>query len=94
MLSALGLARAIEDGELTPAHLRMAEIPDGSEPLFVGFIKFPIVRIENIYVLPGIPEIFREKFVALKDVFAGEPYFLRVLYLQVAESSIAPPGSQ
>jgi molybdopterin-biosynthesis enzyme MoeA-like protein len=67
----------------------MAEVPEGAAPIFRGEVRFPVVRVENIFVLPGIPEIFREKFLAMKDLFAVDPYFLKVVYLQANESAIA-----
>lgn len=77
-------------GELTPAHLKMAEVPQGAEAIFAGVIRFPVIRVENVYVLPGIPEIFCEKFVALKELFLDAPYFLRTIYLRDIETAIAP----
>ena len=69
---------AIEDmirqyvrGPLNEAHLKMAEVVEGTE-LESGHLRFPTFRVENIYVLPGIPEIFREKVVALRDPGHGD----------------------
>lgn len=76
--------------EMTPAQMKMAEVPEGAEAITVGAIRFPVVRMRNVYVLPGIPELFHDKFAALRTEFAGDPYFLRVLYVQVLESAIAP----
>ena len=59
-------------GPLNEAHLKMAEVVEGTE-LECAELRFPTFRVENIYVLPGIPEIFREKVVALRDRFAGAP---------------------
>jgi molybdopterin-biosynthesis enzyme MoeA-like protein len=47
------------------------------------------LRVENIYVLPGIPEIFREKFLALRERFAADPFHLRIVYTREMESVIA-----
>ena len=71
------------------AHLKMAEVPQGAEAVYQGDLKFPIVRVENIFIIPGIPEIFRDKFLAMKSMFAVDPYFLRVVYTSATESSIA-----
>lgn len=86
---------AIEDmirqyvrGPLNEAHLKMAEVVEGTE-LESGHLRFPTFRVENIYVLPGIPEIFREKVVALRDRLAGDPFHLRIIYLREMESAIA-----
>src|SRR5712691_3132226 len=46
-------------GELNDAHLKMAEVPDGAELMADGELVFPAVVVRNIYILPGVPEIFR-----------------------------------
>ena len=30
-----------------------------------GRLGFPTVKVENFYILPGIPELFEQKFKAL-----------------------------
>jgi molybdenum cofactor synthesis domain-containing protein len=81
--------RELVGERVNAAHLKMAEVPQGAEAIFEGDLKFPIVRVENVFVLPGIPEIFREKFLAMKSRFAVDPYFLRVVYTTATESSLA-----
>jgi FAD synthetase len=75
--------------KVNEARLKMAEIPEGAELVFEGSVSFPILLVENIYILPGIPELFREKFLAMKGRFAVDPYFMRVIYTRAIESSIA-----
>lgn len=81
--------REYSGAKIDAARLKMAEIPEGAELVFEGSLNFPIVRAENIYILPGIPELFREKFLAMKTRFAVDPYFMRVIYTRAVESSIA-----
>ncbi len=81
--------REFTRGDLTPPKLKMTEVPEGAEPIFDGAIPFPVVRIENIYILPGIPDLFREKFVAIRSRFEVDPYFVRVVYSSAPESRIA-----
>ena len=81
--------REYSGAKINEARLKMADIPEGAELVFEGSLNFPIVRSENIYILPGIPELFREKFLAMKARFAVDPYFLRVIYTRAIESSIA-----
>ncbi|MDA8087115.1 MAG: molybdopterin-binding protein [Nitrospiraceae bacterium] len=69
--------------------LRMAELPRGAEVIELNGINFPPVRVENVYVFPGIPEFLRKKFLALKERFRGEPYHLRRIYLNGEECLIA-----
>lgn len=74
---------------LNAAHLRLAEVVEGTELEDAETLRFPTFRVENIYVLPGIPEIFREKVLALCDRFGGDPFHLRIVYLRAVESAIA-----
>jgi len=81
--------REFSGERINEARLKMAEVPEGAELVFEGNVSFPTIQLANIYILPGIPEIFREKFVALKSRFAVDPYFLRVIYTRAIESTIA-----
>jgi FAD synthetase len=81
--------RAYSGDRITDARLKMADIPEGAELVFEGNLDFPIVLVQNIYILPGIPELFRDKFLAMKSRFAVDPYFMRVIYTRAIESSIA-----
>ncbi len=78
------------DGDLTPAHLKMAEVPAGAELVADEHFRFPTVMIENVYVLPGIPEIFKAKVAGLRDRLRGQPWYLRQVYVSSDEAAIAP----
>jgi FAD synthetase len=71
------------------AHLKMAEVPEGAELLMDERLRFPTIKVENIYILPGIPEILQQKFLALKDRFVVDPYYLKIIYTSEIESTIA-----
>jgi molybdenum cofactor synthesis domain-containing protein len=74
---------------LTEAALKMAEIPEGAELLADGAVRFPTILMRNVYILPGVPEIFRRKFEALRERFRDQPIFLRNVFVSVGEGSIA-----
>ena len=73
--------------QLNEARLRMAEVPEGAE-LLAHDLSFPAVMIRNIYILPGIPEIFREKFEAIKERFRSAPFHLRSIYVSIGEGRL------
>ena len=74
---------------LNDAHLKMAEIPDGAE-LFAGdSVRFPTIVMRNVYVLPGVPEIFRRKFDAIRERFRDVPIHLRNVFVRVGEGVLA-----
>jgi len=80
--------------KVSAARLKMTETPDGAELIFGGQLNFPTICVDGIYILPGIPELFRDKFESIRHRFAGTPYHLRVLYSCEYESTIADSLSQ
>jgi FAD synthetase len=71
------------------ARMRMADVPDGSELIVDHRLGFPTIKCENVYILPGIPEILEQKFLALKERFTASPYHLRVVFSRDGEGAIA-----
>ena len=74
---------------LTEATLRMANVPEGAFLLQRGKMWFPVVGVENVYIFPGVPEILRAKFQAIKEIFREDPFFLKEVFLLADESEIA-----
>jgi molybdenum cofactor synthesis domain-containing protein len=75
--------------KVNDARLKMSEVPEGAELIYGGTLAFPTIKIGNVYVLPGIPEILQSKFLALCDRFSGTPFHLRVVYTREGEGTIA-----
>lgn len=69
--------------------LKMADVPEGAELVGDKDDFFPTVHIANVYVLPGIPEIFETKVRALGERFRSAPYHMRQVYVAAYETSIA-----
>jgi molybdenum cofactor synthesis domain-containing protein len=69
--------------------MKMAEIPEGAVLNAAGDMRFPTVQLENIYILPGIPQIFEAKLAALLGRFATDPYYMRAIYTSAGEGTIA-----
>lgn len=57
-------------------HLRMALLPKGAELVTTEAASWPLVRVENIYILPGLPQIFHRKMQALAEVLGQDAPFL------------------
>jgi molybdenum cofactor synthesis domain-containing protein len=74
---------------LTEAALRMAEIPEGAELVVAGDLRFPNVAMRNVYVLPGVPEIFRRKFDAMRERFRDAPIHLKNVFVRIGEGTLA-----
>jgi len=84
-----GKLREFFKDKINEARLKMAEVPDGAELILDQRFGFPTVTCENIYILPGIPEIFEQKLAALKERFSATPYVLHVIYTRDGEGAIA-----
>jgi FAD synthetase len=84
-----GKLREVFGDKINEARLRLSEVPEGAELIVDGRLGFPTIKCENIYILPGIPEILVKTFEALRDRFAASPYFLRVVYTREGEGAIA-----
>lgn len=76
-------------GALTEANLKMTEIPDGAELVSGESARFPTILMHNVYVLPGVPEIFRRKFDAIRERFRGQPILLKNVFVRIGESTLA-----
>lgn len=81
--------RARRGPALPTAALRLAEIPEGATLVQTPGTWFPVIEVEGIYLLPGIPELFRMHLDALAERYAGPPFVLRCLYLSCGETAIA-----
>jgi molybdenum cofactor synthesis domain-containing protein len=76
-------------GTVTEAALRMAEIPEGAELVTGGTLRFPTILMRNVYILPGVPEIFRQKFDALRERFRDQPIHLKNVFVRIGEGTLA-----
>jgi molybdenum cofactor synthesis domain-containing protein len=76
-------------GEMTERHLRLADVPDGSELCYGTDPLWPVVRLDNVYILPGVPQLFRRKFLAVRDRFQAGQFHLGRVYVTSDEASIA-----
>jgi len=75
---------------INEARLRMADAPDGSELIRAEGLRWPVLATENVFVLPGVPELFRSKFEAIRERFRGEPFYTSAIYTREDEFDIAP----
>ncbi len=67
------------------AGLKMAEVPDGAVLNAAHDLRFPTVQLENVYILPGIPQIFEPKLLALAGyILPGIPQIFEPKLLALA----------
>jgi molybdopterin-biosynthesis enzyme MoeA-like protein len=73
----------------TPGHLRMARIPEGACQLTLPDMPWPTTMIGNVWVLPGVPEVFRSKLAVVRTCLTGGHCFhTRTAYLTVDEPEL------
>ena len=77
------------DMKLDDAGLRMARVPCGAELIRTKSMSYPVLRVRNVYVLPGVPKLFRSKFEAISDRFAGPPVHTDRIFTLQLETEIA-----
>ena len=75
--------------KVNEARLKMSEVPEGAELIYGGALAFPTMKVENVYILPGIPEILQSKFLSIRETFSADPFFLRIVYTREGEGAIA-----
>ncbi|HUY19638.1 MAG TPA: molybdopterin-binding protein [Candidatus Binataceae bacterium] len=76
-------------GRSNPARLKMAEIPEGAILNHASELWFPTVQLENVYILPGVPQLFEPKLRMIAERYRSDPFFIRVIYTSATESIIA-----
>ena len=74
---------------LVERNLRMADLPAGTTLIEGPQLRWPMPRLHNVYILPGIPEIFRRKFLAIRELFRDAPFHLRQVFVRGEEGEIA-----
>ncbi len=84
------MIRTFWGSRCTEDALRMADVPRGARLVSGGDGLLPAVAVENVYLLPGIPELFRAKLGTLRRNLTGTPSLLGSVYLRSDESGIAP----
>lgn len=74
--------------DLDESHRRLARVPAPAELHWFND-SFPLVQVNNVYVLPGVPRLLRKKFAALLPRLAGEPQHQRQFTITQDELSFA-----
>jgi molybdenum cofactor synthesis domain-containing protein len=94
------LLRAGIGPRLHERDLRMADIPAGARleygpagrPATPGQAhgrSWPVIVVNNVWILPGVPSIFRRKFETVRELFRAAPIHARAVYSREGEGPIA-----
>lgn len=85
-----GLIRGYWKERVTDGHLRMADVPEGAELLTTPEMPWPAITVDNVFVLPGVPEVFRMTLRTVQGrIGADVPFVSRALYTTCDEGEIA-----
>jgi molybdenum cofactor synthesis domain-containing protein len=87
--STMKLLRARYGDRLNAARTRLAEVPEGARVEFHEGYLFPVISLENVTILPGVPSLLREGFTRIRDRFRVAPIFSRALYFTLGEGALA-----
>ena len=69
----------------------MAKMPMGVELIYNPKTAAPGFKLNNIFVLPGVPIIMEQMFInILKDIKKGKPKKITTINTDLYESKIAP----
>jgi molybdenum cofactor synthesis domain-containing protein len=74
---------------LSEEAMRLADAPEGAVLLPQEGTWFPVLTVDDIFLLPGVPQLFRLQLETVLKRLPGTPVHLRTLYLRLGESTIA-----
>ena len=80
----------MRSGEMNEARMRMATFPEGVELISNPVSAAPGYRIENVFVLAGVPQIMQAMFDGMKHhLSGGRRMRARAVHVHLAEGAIA-----
>jgi molybdenum cofactor synthesis domain-containing protein len=78
--------------EANEARLRMARVPDGASLIYNRVSKAPGFRIDNVFVLAGVPKVMQAMMDEIAPQLAGGvPVLSRTIRFEGGEGDIAKP---
>jgi len=77
-----------KDG-MNEGRRRMSRVPEGARLIRCEKSIAPGVRIGNVYVLAGVPDIFASQLAVILDDFGGQGFERREIEVELPESSFA-----
>lgn len=70
--------------------VKMTHLPEGSVLISDAVVPWPVIRVGNIFVLPGVPPLFEKKLESLFPLFQSDPFHTARLHVDGRESLLAP----
>jgi molybdenum cofactor synthesis domain-containing protein len=85
------MLRGYYGDRLTESHLLMARIPDGARLVASSRSSWPAAVMQNVWVLPGVPEIFQAKQVLIRSELSGGVPFISLAVLTTLDEGQLKP---
>lgn len=85
------LKKYYPEGEFNASRQKMAKMPSGIDLIYNPMTAAPGFKLNNIFVLPGVPKIMEQMFLnILKNLNKGKPKKISTINTDLYESKIAP----
>ena len=85
------LLRKVYGERLTDAHLLMARVPVGALLCGSPEVEWPTPVMNNVWILPGIPDLFKLKLLTARAWLRGPTSFVtRALFVRMEEPFLKP----
>jgi molybdenum cofactor synthesis domain-containing protein len=85
------MIRSYYGDRTTEGHLRMALAPAGALLHASEQVRWPITVMRNVWVLPGIPEVFEMKLSIIEGVLGADaPFLSRAVFTNMDEGALKP----
>lgn len=68
---------------------RLADAPEGAQLWVHEGARFPVLTCDGVFLLPGVPSLFRLQLEAVLARLSGRPLVLTTVFLNVAEPVLA-----
>lgn len=93
LVESISSAYQMKKSDLNEFHLRMAKLPPSSDLMYCkNSNPFPVVRVRNVYVFPGVPDFLEKNFQGIEHVFSDptrNKFHLCFIYLSTEETEVA-----
>lgn len=85
------LLRGVYGSACTEDHLLMARVPEGSRLCSSPDVRWPTVVMRNVWIMPGVPELFRMKLAIVRDHLVGsQPLVSCEVRTRLEETALKP----
>ena len=78
--------REVVGDDFNEGHRRLALLPEGAQLISGPGLKWPVLKVRNVYVFPGVPRLLHRKFAAISSVFEGKHYYSAALTVKSRET--------